>query len=181
MSNYFKDEGIVLAKKNLLKDDKLITLFSRKRGKITLIGKGIRKITSRRLSHLETGNFIKFSFFQKNEFAYLHDTELILSYSKIRESSFKIYNLYLILFFLKELLPENEKEPLIFNKTLKILEKLNNKNDLKFTNLIYDYLKEILIIEGFINIKEASKKDFNPIGFLEKLLNQKITIFNYFS
>lgn len=178
MVRYFKDEGIVLTKRNLLKDDKSITIFSKKRGKITLIGKGIRKITSRRLSHLETGNFIKFSFFQKNDFSYLHDTELILSFAKIRESSFKIYNLYLILFFLKELLPENEKEPLIFTKTLKILEKLNDKDDFEFSQL-YDYLKEILIIEGFIDKNAASKKDFNPIIYLERLINQKIAIFNY--
>ena len=66
MNRYGKDEGIVLAKKNLLNGNRLVILFTKAHGKIVLTGYGVRKLTSRRLSHLETGNYIRISFHKKN-------------------------------------------------------------------------------------------------------------------
>jgi DNA repair protein RecO len=175
MGKYLRDEGIVLTKKNLLKDDKLIIIFSNNSGKIVLLGKGVRKITSRRLSHLETGNLIKFSFYRKGDYVYLRETEIIYGYSKIKQSATKTRFLYLLLFVLNKILPEDQKESTIFLKSLALLKLLNNKRDFQLDDL-KNYLREILIIGGFISQNEAIKKEFDPIVFIESLINQKIKI-----
>lgn len=173
MSRFFQDQGLILKKKNLLKDDKLVTIFSRKKGKITLLAKGIRKITSRRLSHLEIGNLLKFFYYKKDDFNYLKETEIIYNYPLIRKSIEKLNFLFFILFVLNKILPENEKELLIFNQTLEILKKLNNKENFSFDEL-ESYLKEILIIGGFISKEKIKDQEFNLIDFIEKLIHQKI-------
>jgi len=175
MVRFHKDEGIVLSKKNLLNEDKLITIFSQNYGKIVLLGKGVRKIISRRLSHLETGNFIKFSFYKKDNYFYLRETEVIYGYSKIKRSNEKINQLYLLFFILNKILPENQKEQAIFSKTLNILKDLNNREDVDVERVRH-YLNDILIIDGFINKDETNKAGFDPIPFIENLIHEKIKI-----
>lgn len=175
MGRYFKDEGIILKKKNLLNADKLITIFSENHGKIVVLGKGVRKIVSRRLSHLETGNFIKFSFYKKDNYFYLRETDVIYGYSKIKRSDKKINLLYLLFFILNKILPENQKEQLIFSKTLNILKELNNQDDFDMIE-VKCFLKDILIISGFINKDKANNAIFDPILFIENLIHEKIKI-----
>lgn len=175
MGRYFKDEGIVLRKKNLLNNDKLVSIFSQNHGKIVVLGKGVRKIISRRLSHLETGNFIKFSFYKKDNFCYLRETEVIYGYSKIKKSAEKINIVYLIFFILNKILPENQKEQSIYNKTLDLLKDLNNQDDFD-TLEVKCFLKDILIISGFINKDEANNATFDPILYIENLIHEKIKI-----
>jgi DNA repair protein RecO len=175
MTRYFNDEGIVLKKINLLKDDKLTTIFSKNYGKIVLLAKGIRKIISRRLSHLETGNLIKFSFYKKDNFYYLRETEIIYGYSKIKKSGRKLNTAYLIFFILNKILPENQSEPFIYNLTLNLLKKLNNEENFSDKEL-KNYLNEVLRTGGFINRLEIKNLSFDPIKFIENLINEKIKI-----
>ncbi len=51
-----KVRGIVLKRKNIAERDKLITLFTREKGKIEILARGIRSIKSRRAPHLELFN-----------------------------------------------------------------------------------------------------------------------------
>ena len=53
MSRFYKAEGIVLKRNNTGEADRIITLFTREFGKVRLLAKGIRRITSRRSGHLE--------------------------------------------------------------------------------------------------------------------------------
>lgn len=175
MGRYFKDEGIVLRKKNLLNNDKLVSIFSQNHGKIVVLGKGVRKIISRRLSHLETGNFIKFSFYKKDNFCYLRETEVIYGYSKIKKSAEKINIVYLIFFILNKILPENQKESSIYNKTLDLLKDLNNKDDFDISGA-KSYLNEVLVALGFINEPKTNTATFDPILFIENLIHEKIKI-----
>ena len=72
-----KDRGIVLKKTRLPNQNVSLTIFSEQSGKIFIFAYGIRKITSRRLSHLESGNYISFSFRIQDDRKYLSETELI--------------------------------------------------------------------------------------------------------
>ncbi|MFS8160245.1 MAG: recombination protein O N-terminal domain-containing protein, partial [Candidatus Roizmanbacteria bacterium] len=58
----FSDEAVVLKKTKLQESTSSLVLFSKNHGKMRVSAYGVRTLTSRRLSHLETGNFIKFSY-----------------------------------------------------------------------------------------------------------------------
>ncbi len=174
MTRTFSGKGFVLYKKNLLKDDKLISIFSDNFGKITCFAKGIRKITSKRLSHLETGNFIKFTISKRGEFNYLQESEVMWGFSKIKSNPEKLEKLYTVLFILEKILPQDEKEIIVLDKLQLFLKKLNNSLE-NFNNLD-SFLIEILIQLGYLSKDESQKPYFDSIKFTESIIGQKIKI-----
>lgn len=46
-------EGIILKKRSVGEADRLLTVFTKQKGKIRVLAKGVRRITSRRAGHLE--------------------------------------------------------------------------------------------------------------------------------
>lgn len=177
MSRYRKDEGIVLAKKNLLKGNRLIVIFTQNHGKISLTAYGIRKLTSRRLSHLETGNYVRLSFYKKNTYYYLSETDLIYAYSKIKKSGKKLSLLFFFLTILSKILPENQSEQELFDIAIETLKAMNNHNDFNMHALI-PYITACLQKSGFVNDEQTKNPSFNPIAFIEDLIGKKMTIFN---
>jgi DNA repair protein RecO (recombination protein O) len=51
--------AIVLKRSNFSEADKMITVFSREKGKVFLVAKGVRRIKSRRAPHLEPFNEVE--------------------------------------------------------------------------------------------------------------------------
>ena len=56
MPGSYKTEAIVLKRTNFGEADRLVTVFSQPRGKLVLLAKGIRRLTSRKKGHLELFN-----------------------------------------------------------------------------------------------------------------------------
>jgi DNA repair protein RecO (recombination protein O) len=49
----YKTEAIILSRKNVSEGDRILTVFSKEFGKLRVIAKGVRKISSKRGPHLE--------------------------------------------------------------------------------------------------------------------------------
>jgi len=109
MSTQVKTPALVLKKINLPNSDQILTVFSLELGKLRLYAKGIKKITSKRLSHVQTGNLVNISCRRHHQFYYLQETGLISSFSRIKKDQNKIDALYLLLFILDRILPEEQK------------------------------------------------------------------------
>ncbi|MDH7476421.1 MAG: DNA repair protein RecO [Microgenomates group bacterium] len=173
MSRTIKTEAIVLKKNNnLLNKDSLITLFTEKHGKITVIAKGIKKLTSRRLPHNQTGNLIKGIIIRRGSFFYLQETELISHFSEIKKQSKKLPWFYFYFFILDRLLPENDKELKIYNLSKKFLIQLAKKNS-NLENLTF-YLNKVLRLLGYID-KNLSFSEIKKT--IEEIINQKLPTF----
>lgn len=177
MSRYSKDEGIVLAKKNLLKGNRLIVIFTQQHGKIVLTAYGVRKLTSRRISHLETGNYVRLAFYKKNTYYYLSETDLIYAYSKIKKSGKKLSLLFFFLTILAKILPENQSEQELFAITIAVLKDMNNNSDFNIHTLI-PYVTACLQKSGFVNEEQVKNPSFDPIAFVEELIGKKMTLYN---
>lgn len=169
MSRHLKDEGIVLAKKKLLRRDLLIIIFSKNQGRMVLKAYGVRKITSRRRSHLETANYLRFSAYRRSSYWHLAETELIYGYSRIKKSAEKLSWLFILLTMLNKILPENQSAPAVFAIVLSWLKKLNNDRQLSSETLLAG-LKVILREEGYINEEQLKKPSFDPLRFVEELI-----------
>lgn len=52
-------EGVVIKRHNLGETDKIVTVFTKELGKITLVAKGLRRLSSKRAGSLELFNLIK--------------------------------------------------------------------------------------------------------------------------
>ena len=111
-----KTKVFILKKKSLLHRDVVVTMLSEDFGKMTAIAKGVKKLTSRRAAHLQTGNLIKVQMQKSHEVWYLHGTELISGFTKARDHT-KSDALYLFLYVLDRMLPAEQNEYEIYKLT----------------------------------------------------------------
>lgn len=171
MSSAIKTEAIVLKKNSLLGKHNLITLFSQGYGKIKVVAYGTKKITSRRLANLQTGNLLIIVADRKNNFLNLQENNLISAFLKIKKDKKKLNFLYFFFFILDKLLAENQKEEQIYNATKKCLIDLSNTD---YSNLqLTDYLNQIIQKLGYSREKKSL---LEIITLVEGLINQKIPL-----
>lgn len=173
MFSSFKTEAFVLKKKDLLNKDILISLFTKKEGKVIVIAKGVKKITSKRAPHLQTGNLINVQLNKKNNIIYLEESQLISAFSQIKNKSKKINILYQYFFVLDKLLPENQKELSVYNLTKSFLFKIHQS--ISEDNFLISYLNKTLKVLGYIK-KDYQKIDLEVI--ISDLIGEKFPSFN---
>ena len=158
MPRSLKTEAIVLRKRSLLGKDVLVSLFTESEGKVNVIAKGVKKITSRRSPHLETGNL-----------NYLEGSNLLSGFSELKKDQNKVNILYQFFFVLERLLPEHQKEDVVYNLTKSFLIKLSKS----VSN--YDILP--LYLNRLLNKLGYTKKDHDLIeleAIISDLINEKI-------
>ncbi len=173
MSRTIKTEAIVLKKQELLHNDILLTLFTQVLGKIKVFAKGIKKITSRRLSHAQTGNLIKVLLHENRDYLYLSETKLVSGFSEIKKNQRKTNDLYFVLFIIDRLAPENQKEPLLYNILKKFLINLS-RTAVSDRLILLKYLNKILIALGYLH-KEKNLEELATI--IEEIIHEKLPVF----
>lgn len=164
-----KTEAVVLRKKDLLNKDVLISLFSQDLGRLTVFAKGIKKITSRRSPHLQTGNLINIIINHKNGRFYLQESLLISGFSEIKKNENKVKRLYSFLFVLDRLLPELQKEVKVYNLTKNFLIDLSKSSNTEL--IMVRYLNDTMIRLGYLD-KNVSQ--IKLMSMIEEIINEKI-------
>lgn len=81
----FRSEAIVLRRSNFGEADRLLTLYTRERGKIKAIAKGARKPQTRKAGHVELFMRTQFLFAQGKELAIITQAELVEPYTPLRQ------------------------------------------------------------------------------------------------
>ncbi|PIS15859.1 DNA repair protein RecO [Candidatus Roizmanbacteria bacterium CG09_land_8_20_14_0_10_41_9] len=164
-----RSEAIVLRKRTLLNKDVLLTFFSSEFGKIQVIAKGIKKITSRRSSHMQTANLVQILVQNKDERFFLQETSLTSAFSQIKNNDQKIQVLYFFLFTLERILPENQNESDVYKLSKQFLVALS-RSDGCFSGLLTLYLNKMLRLLGYIQ-KDKELDDLKL--FIEEIIHEK--------
>jgi DNA repair protein RecO len=152
MSSYKNTLGIVINKKNIGDNDLLITFLTPSYGKIVSMAKGAHKINSRRLGHLQLGNIVKATFFEKNNRLWLSETTNIESFMLSPKNLIQLNLLFLFLEFINQLIPENQHTPEVYKICKNIINSIKNN---KFKSYIY-YEIQLIKVLGFGISQEIS-------------------------
>lgn len=171
MSRTSKTEGIVLKKKNLPTQDMIVTIFSQEAGKIRILAKGVKKISSKRLPHLQTGNIINAVIYNSEKKLYLQETTLISGLSQIKKDSKKMSFVYFYFHIIDRLLPENQQELDIYNAVKHFLIDLSRS--VTTIPLLEKHLNILLKKLGYIN-KKSSLDELHKL--VEELINEKVPL-----
>lgn len=158
-----------MKKKALPNQDNIITLFSKELGKVSVFGKGIKKITSRRLPHIQTANLINTILYRKDERFYLQETMLISGFSQLKKDQRKLEFLYKLLFVVERILPDNQPEKDIYNLTLDFLAKLS-KDNISGNDLLNQKFNKLLITLGY---SKEEKSDDDLKFAIEEIIHEK--------
>lgn len=173
-AHHVSDEALVLRKTIQKDSNQSITLLTKHHGKCIVTAFGTRRLLSKRLSHLETGNVIKCSWRENGEYKTLQETDLLYAHSAIKENSDKLNTLYLVFFVLFKLLPENEPEIDVYTETLQFLKLLTKKAmTMRDTE---KYIQAVVVLLGFIDAEQAKAPGFDVLRFVEEIIGRKIVI-----
>ena len=170
MKRSIKSEAVVLKKRSLPNQDKIITLFTKELGKVSAFAKGIKKITSRRLPHVQTANLINVVLYKKNEHFYLQETFLISGFSEIKKDQGKLQLLYQFFFVVERILPENQLETDIYNLVIRFLVELSRTKN-HSEEILEKYLNQAMQILGYAK----EDKTFDELKrIIEEIIHEKM-------
>lgn len=116
-------EGIILKHKNFGEADRIVTAFTDRFGKISIVARGVRKITSRRAGNIEVLNRSKLHLFKGKNYT-LTEAESLETFSKLKSNLTLTSYAFHILELIDRLLPEEQKNLAVYNLTVQALEVL---------------------------------------------------------
>lgn len=148
MNRLQKIRGFVLKRRNLLEKDVMVTIFTKENGKMTLMVKGVRKITSKRAAHIQTGNFIRAQIRESKEMYYLQSSELISGFLSLRTEKY-IDQIYLFLSIIDGLMPEAQEDGEVFERIQQFFVQLSKKSDLE--HVLKINIQKLLEILGYVD------------------------------
>ncbi|MFQ5452454.1 MAG: DNA repair protein RecO [Candidatus Paceibacterota bacterium] len=175
MGRILKGKGLIIKKTLFPGNLARVSIFTKEHGKVTAFAFGTKKLTSKRVSHLEVGNVITYSYRIKGDSKTLAETELEYAHSNIKSSRTRLSQMFDAFFVLNSLLPEEEADVTAYNMTLDFLKKLHNSRaDPKD---LQDFFIRLLLHMGYIDEKTAQSHHFDPAAFIEKLTDKKMKSF----
>ncbi len=168
----YSDEGIVLARRNYGEADRILSVYTKNHGRLSLIAKGIRRPKSRKRGHLEVFSHFKFQAASGRGLDIMTEAELIDSFSEVRKNLKKVSLAYYFMEVLGRTTHENEVHADLFELTVEYLNRLKTEKQLKKLRL--NFVLELLTLLGFW---PKGKPLGNPDYKLEEVIERQITSF----
>lgn len=163
----FRVEGIILKRRNLGEADRILTVFSLQKGKISVLAKGVRRITSRRSGNVELLNRSLMYLHQAKSFLILTEATVLDTYQRLKENLTLSTVAFHIIELVDKLTAENQDNPVLYEDLVQILERLS-KNPRQI--LVRAFEAKILSNLGFISFREA--REGGAIGEILKKLEE---------
>jgi recombinational DNA repair protein (RecF pathway) len=116
----FSTEGIILKRVNFGETDRVLTVLTERFGKISVIAKGVRRITSRRAGNVEVLNRVRLHLFKARSYT-LTEAESVETFQKLKENLTLTTYAFHIIELVDRLVPESQKNPYVYSLVLEIL------------------------------------------------------------
>lgn len=143
----FSSEGFVLARRDFGEADRIIDVYSKEKGKISLIAKGVRRPKSRKRGHLEIFSKVKFQAASGRGMDIMTEVETIDDYGAVRKSMKKISLAYYFMEVAGKITHEGGESAGVYYLLSDSMEEL--KSALKLKALRIDFVVKLLKLLGF--------------------------------
>lgn len=144
-------EGIIVKRKNFGEADRLLTVVTPFKGRIKVVAKGVRRITSRRGGNVEMLNKVKLHIFQGKGMPVLTEAESLETFPKIKNDLIMSAYASHLAELADRLLPEDQSNPSAYNLLLVALTLLETNPRQIF---IRAYEVKLLTVLGFWSLSE---------------------------
>lgn len=173
---YLNDTGFVLKRVNLGEADRFVTLFTRNYGKVEVLAKGVRKINSKRASHIELANLINFNSiktskkYPSEKAPYiLTEVELVTSFEDRKKTLDQFQTLFLICELIDALCPYGQKNEEVY-QTIGRFIKTGNFS----TESLCEWQTRVLTVLGYWNEEKKFANEKESRNYIEQLIERKI-------
>jgi len=173
MFSSYKTEAIILKRRNFGEADRILTIFTKYNGKITVKAPGVRRITSRRSSHIELLNLSIFTLYKSSKtfFPIVTEAQTIENFSLIKDNLHKIGYAYYICELINGLCAENQENRSVFFFLRSTLSALSQTLDAH--GLVKKFERDLLAELGFWSeAKLLQTQDSQTV--MERLLERKL-------
>lgn len=175
--HFLRDTGFVIKRINFGEADRFITLFTKDNGKMEVVARGVRKISSKRASYTELLTLINFQAIKTSKNYILTEVQQVRNFEATKSSLEKIGVLFFICELVDRLCPDGQKHADIYNlifQTLLNIEKQENAQH------ISDFQLEMLSLLGFWDRKRKFEDEDDLKNFIEGIIEKKLKARNMF-
>lgn len=166
----YKTSGIILARHNYSEADRILTIYTKSRGKVTAMAKGVRKLKSRKRGSLEIFSTINFSAVLTKGMDIITEVEGIDVFEKMRKSLKKVSLAYFMVESVAKLTSAEEENADLYNLLFAYLTKVEKQKKLKV--LRKEFVFDLLTLLGYWP-EDKAMDNFDEIllGATEKSLH----------
>ena len=169
----YKADAIILKRRNFGETDRILTVFTKQYGKLRLIAKGIRRVTSRRAPHLEVFTRVNVLIYRGASLDSLSEVMPVEIYKNIRTDLGRVSIAYLYCELIDALLPEKQEHRDIFDLFVNSLHTLNGKNASDTYQNSRQFALELLWRLGFLPRSKTLKGDTLK-SFIESITEKRL-------
>ena len=168
-----KIEGIILRRRNFGEADRILTVLSKEFGKIQVKAPGVRKIPSRRSSHVELLNFSQLTLYASSKvfMPIVTEAQTLDDFSSIKDNLRKIGYAYYICELVNGLCPDNQENRDVFFHLKSTLSEL--AKTLNILTLVKEFEENLLTKLGFWSEARLLQTQDSRI-VMEKILERKL-------
>jgi len=142
----YKTEGIILKRINYGEADRLLTIFTKHYGKIRVMAKGVRKLSSRKAGSLELFNQSVLFLVRGRNIDLITETQTVNLFKKWRQDLKKVAVAYYCCELVDKLTPDNQPHPLVFE-------------------LLRQTFLKMMVLPNSRLVREFEEKLLNELGF----------------
>jgi|Napbiome12C3dose_1001474.scaffolds.fasta_scaffold00006_45 recombinational DNA repair protein (RecF pathway) len=146
-----KVEGIILKRRNLGEADRILTVFTHQKGKISVLAKGVRRIHSRRAGNVELLNRVFLYLHQAKTFLILTEASSLDTYQRLKEDLTLSTYAFHIIELADKLTAENQENRILYEDLVRVLQKLSGNPRQIFVRA---FEAKILSNLGFLSFRE---------------------------
>lgn len=160
MHQHYRTKGIVLSKRDSGEADQIFVLYTQDFGKIEVVGKAIRKITSKLRASIDVFYFIELEFIQGKNRKILTDAILLNKLSRVA----KIFQI------VEKLTTNQEKDEKIWSLIISVVKKLSvsdtDNNEIFFQYFLWNFFTLLGYSPELYTCTICAKKLLPEIFFL---------------
>jgi DNA repair protein RecO (recombination protein O) len=151
----------------------IIQAFSKEKGKVSLIAKGVKKSKTGNLGKLSTFSLNKYHVRGNDEQSIktIMVIETIKTYEKIQLDYDKLQTAYELIWIINSIIQENHQSEELFLLTENALDKLEQANANNISLILANFKKDLLFHEGVLN---PNKKNINIDMALESYIGKQM-------
>jgi DNA repair protein RecO (recombination protein O) len=165
----YSSEGIILGRRNYGEADRILSIYTKDRGRVSLIAKGIRRPKSRKRGHVEIFSLVKFQANLGHGIDLMTEADISDDFKEIRTSLPRVTLAYYFMEVIGKITHEGEKNEELYNLILLSLNKL--KSETKLKDMRMAFILKLLTILGYW---PEGKIMVNPDEALEEVIERQI-------
>jgi len=155
----YRDEAVVLRTYKLAEADRIVVLFSRGRGKIRAVAKGVRRTKSKFGSRLEPGTVVQLQLYEGRNLDIITQAERVVAFTNLRSHLDLYGRAALVLEMVDSTVVEAEPNPALYKLLVGALTELErNGNGL----VVPAFAAKFLALEGVQPLLESCVRCGSP-------------------